>query len=67
MPAMAKRQYDTLAGVYDSLVPEALLEPEGAAAAFADVLAGLEPGAPVLDCACGTGRSRSAWRCAASP
>ena len=49
------REYDTLADVYDFLVPEALLEPEGSAAAFAPVLADLPPGARVLDCACGTG------------
>jgi SAM-dependent methyltransferase len=47
--------YGTLAEVYDFLVPEALLSPEGSAAAFEDVLAGVEPGARVLDCACGTG------------
>src|SRR5215207_1827219 len=47
--------YDTLAAVYEFLVPEELLEPEGAAGAFAGVLAGLAPGARVLDCACGTG------------
>jgi len=44
--------YDTLAEVYDFLVPEALLSPEGSAAAFEPLL---EPGARVLDCACGTG------------
>jgi SAM-dependent methyltransferase len=49
-------QYDTLAAVYAWLVPEPLLEPEGAAAAFAGVTGGLAPGAPVLDCACGTGQ-----------
>ena len=47
--------YDTLAEVYDWLVPEALLEPEGSAAAFETVLAELPSGARVLDCACGTG------------
>ena len=49
------REYDTLADVYDWLVPEALLEPEGSAAAFETVLAELPAGARVLDCACGTG------------
>jgi SAM-dependent methyltransferase len=44
--------YDTLSEVYDWLVPEALLTPEGSAAAFAEHV---EPGARVLDCACGTG------------
>jgi SAM-dependent methyltransferase len=47
--------YGALADVYDFLVPEALLSPEGSAAAFEDVLAGLPAGARVLDCACGTG------------
>jgi SAM-dependent methyltransferase len=49
-------QYDGLARVYAWLVPDALLEPEGAAAAFAGVTDGLAPGARVLDCACGTGQ-----------
>lgn len=47
--------YDTLAGVYDWLVPEPLLEPEGSVAAFEMVVAQLPAGARVLDCACGTG------------
>jgi SAM-dependent methyltransferase len=47
--------YDSLAAVYDFLVPEALLTPEGSAAAFGAVTGRLEPGARVLDCACGTG------------
>ncbi|MGZ8458546.1 MAG: class I SAM-dependent methyltransferase [Gemmatirosa sp.] len=47
--------YDTLADVYDWLVPEGLLEPERSAAAFEMVLAELAGGARVLDCACGTG------------
>ena len=47
--------YTALAEVYDFLVPEALLTPEGSAAAFEVVIAELEPGARVLDCACGTG------------
>jgi SAM-dependent methyltransferase len=47
--------YDALADVYDWLVPEALLTPQGSAAAFAAVTDGLAPGARVLDCACGTG------------
>ena len=47
--------YGTLAEVYDFLVPEPLLSPEGSAAALAEVLDGLPPGARVLDCACGTG------------
>jgi SAM-dependent methyltransferase len=49
------REYDTLADVYDFLVPEALLSPAGSAAAFEAVLAEIPAGARVLDCACGTG------------
>lgn len=48
--------YDTLAGVYDWLVPEALLTPEGSVAAFAGVVDGLPAGGRVLDCAAGTGQ-----------
>jgi len=48
--------YDDLAVVYDWLVPEALLTPEGAAAGFAAVVETLPPGGRVLDCACGTGQ-----------
>jgi SAM-dependent methyltransferase len=47
--------YDTLAAVYDWLVPETLLTPEGSVRAFAPVLEALAPGARVLDCAAGTG------------
>jgi SAM-dependent methyltransferase len=49
-------QYDGLARAYAWLVPDALLEPEGASAAFAGVTDALAPGARVLDCACGTGQ-----------
>ena len=49
---MADGTYDTIAGVYEYLVPDALLSPRGSAAAFAQYV---EPGARVLDCACGTG------------
>jgi SAM-dependent methyltransferase len=48
--------YGTLAEVYDWLVPDALLEPEGAVAAFAMVVDELPQGARVLDCAAGTGQ-----------
>jgi SAM-dependent methyltransferase len=48
--------YATLAGVYEWLVPDALVEPEGSAAAFAALTEPLAPGARVLDCACGTGQ-----------
>ena len=47
--------YGPLADVYDFLVPEPLLSPEGSAAAFEQVTAELPAGARVLDCACGTG------------
>ena len=53
---MADAPYDTLAAAYDWLVPEPLLSPEGAAAAFAMVTGGLARGARVLDCAAGTGQ-----------
>lgn len=49
------RQYHALASVYDFLVPEVLLDPAGSVATFAEWVADLEPGAPVLDCACGPG------------
>jgi SAM-dependent methyltransferase len=49
---VAAEPYDALADVYDWLVPETLLTPDGSAAAFAEHVA---PGARVLDCACGTG------------
>lgn len=47
--------YRALAGVYEWIVPEGLLEPEGAADAFAPVAGTLPPGVRVLDCAAGTG------------
>jgi SAM-dependent methyltransferase len=47
--------YGPLAEVYDWLVPEELLTPEGSADAFAVVIDELAPGARVLDCAAGTG------------
>jgi SAM-dependent methyltransferase len=47
--------YDRLADVYDWLVPETLLDPEGSAAAFETVIDRLPRGARVLDCAAGTG------------
>ena len=49
---MADGTYDTIADVYEYLVPDALLSPRGSAEAFAQYV---EPGARVLDCACGTG------------
>jgi SAM-dependent methyltransferase len=48
-------EYDSLADVYDWIVPDALLTPEGSAAAFLPYLDEPAPGARVLDCAAGTG------------
>lgn len=48
--------YDGLADVYDWLVPETLLTPEGTVAAFNGVVESLAPGARVLDCASGIGQ-----------
>jgi SAM-dependent methyltransferase len=53
--AMPAKPYDTLADVYDWIVPEALTTPEGSAAPFLPWLEGIPPGARVLDCAAGTG------------
>jgi SAM-dependent methyltransferase len=49
---MADVPYDTLADVYDWLVPDGVLTPQGSATTFAEHV---EPGERVLDCACGTG------------
>jgi len=46
-------EYASLADLYEFLVPEAFLTPEGNVAAFAPWLP--EPPARVLDCACGIG------------
>lgn len=48
-------EYDALATVYDWLTPDAYLAPQGSAEAFAGLVE-IEPGARVLDCACGTGQ-----------
>src|SRR5215212_8678454 len=53
---MGDRPYDELADVYDWLVPDALLTPEGSVEAFAMVTGELRPRARVLDCAAGTGQ-----------
>ena len=53
---MTSAEYDALADVYDWLVPETLLEPDGAVAAFESVLERIPSGGRVLDCAAGTGR-----------
>ncbi|MDP8927442.1 MAG: class I SAM-dependent methyltransferase [Actinomycetota bacterium] len=49
-------EYDALAEVYEWLVPDDLLEPEGATAAFEQVLEAVPPGGRVLDCAAGSGQ-----------
>jgi SAM-dependent methyltransferase len=56
VPEPADRAYDTLAGAYDWLVPDALLTPEGSAATFMPWIETVPPGARVLDCAGGTGQ-----------
>lgn len=48
--------YDELAAVYEWLRPDALLEPDGAIAAFAPVINALPSGGRVLDCAAGSGQ-----------
>jgi SAM-dependent methyltransferase len=48
--------YNVLAGVYEWLVPEPLVTPEGSVAAFAGVVDTLDDGARVLDCAAGIGQ-----------
>lgn len=42
--------------MYEWLVPEPFLRPEGCVAAFGRVVDGLDPGARVLDCAAGIGQ-----------
>ncbi|HVL31065.1 MAG TPA: class I SAM-dependent methyltransferase [Solirubrobacteraceae bacterium] len=53
---MPDAPYDALAEVYDWLVPDELMTPQGSVAAFGDVVRVLEPDARVLDCAAGTGQ-----------
>lgn len=48
--------YDKLASVYQWLVPDGLLAPGGAVAAFDPVVSILPEGGRVLDCAAGTGQ-----------
>lgn len=49
-------EYEALAEVYEWLVPDSLLEPEGAVAAFEQVLEAVPAGGRVLDCAAGSGQ-----------
>lgn len=53
---MVHAEYDALMEVYDWLVPESLLEPAGAVAAFQTGVEELPVGGRVLDCAAGTGQ-----------
>ena len=52
---MGEVAYGSLASVYEWLVSDAKASPAGNAQAFERVTAGLEPGARILDCACGIG------------
>jgi SAM-dependent methyltransferase len=52
---MSSEPYATLAGVYEWLVPEPMLTPEGSVEAYARIVDELSPDARVLDCAAGTG------------
>jgi SAM-dependent methyltransferase len=53
---MRHEPYATLAGVYEWLVPEPMLTPEGSVEAFDRIVDELDPDARVLDCAAGTGQ-----------
>jgi SAM-dependent methyltransferase len=50
------RPYETLAHVYEWLIPDELLTPTASAAAFAPLLDALERPARILDCAAGGGQ-----------
>jgi SAM-dependent methyltransferase len=52
---MPADDYDEFVSVYDFVVPDELLTPEGSAAAFLPYLEGVAPAGRILDCACGTG------------
>jgi len=53
---MAGDPYATIAPVYEWLLPESVLTPEGCVAAFREPIGKLSDGARVLDCACGIGQ-----------
>ena len=53
---MSPQPYDTLAEVYEWLVPDNLLTPEGSAATFSPLLDALDHSARILDCAAGSGQ-----------
>ena len=52
---MQAEAYQQLAPVYEWLLDDAIITPEGQLAAFAPLIDTLPPGARVLDCAAGTG------------
>ncbi len=49
-------EYETLADVYEWLMPDAKLTPDGSVAAFAEVVRSLPAHGRVLDCSCGSGQ-----------
>ncbi len=49
-------QYEALLDVYDWLIPDAKLTPQGSVAALGDLVRTLPADARVLDCSCGTGQ-----------
>lgn len=53
---MSARPYDTLAHIYEWLMPDELLTPAGSAAVFAPLLEAVDRSARILDCAAGTGQ-----------
>jgi SAM-dependent methyltransferase len=52
---MRHKSYATLAAVYEWLVPETMLTPEGSVEAYERIVDELGPDARVLDCSAGTG------------
>ena len=48
--------YGALPDVYEWLIPDAKVTPDGAVAAFGDLVKSIPPNTRVLDCACGTGQ-----------
>lgn len=49
-------QYEDLPDVYEWLIPDEKVTPEGSVAALGDVVGALPPEARILDCCCGTGQ-----------
>src|SRR5690348_13068485 len=52
---MAHQPYGTLAEVYEWLIPESMLTPEGTVQTYERIVDELGPDARMLDCAAGTG------------